>query len=337
MKRMLLAVACLVIFGVLVFFSDYFFAYSSAAPKVGDGPYRGRRVLHIDSYHAGYEWSDGIVGGVRDGLVGSGIELRVVRMDTKRHTDEAFMQQAVDGVLTAIREFKPDAVIAADDNAFKHVIMPHFRDAALPVVFVGLNWDASVYDAPYTNTAGMVEITLMKQLIKHLRVYAKGDRVGYLTADVYTQRKNIAAYKKILDLEFDQVAFAKSLNDWKSKYITMQSQVDMIVFENSAGITEWDLVKAANFARARAEVPLGTTSRWVMPVALIGMTKDPGEFGRWAAGVIKRLFDGETPDAIGVTRNKHGDLLVNLAMAETLNVAIAADVLRHAEVVDQQE
>ena len=42
-----------------------------------------------------------------------------------------------------IDAFKPDVVIAADDNASKYLIEPYFKDAALPFVFCGVNWDAS--------------------------------------------------------------------------------------------------------------------------------------------------------------------------------------------------
>ena len=57
------------------------------------GKYDGKKVLFIDSYHEGYGWSDGITKGIETTLDGSGVELNIVRMDTKRNTDDAFKKK----------------------------------------------------------------------------------------------------------------------------------------------------------------------------------------------------------------------------------------------------
>ena len=54
----------------------------------------GKKILYIDSYHAGYAWSDGILSGIEQGLEGTGIDLKVIRMDTKRNPSEDFAKQA---------------------------------------------------------------------------------------------------------------------------------------------------------------------------------------------------------------------------------------------------
>ena len=84
----------------------------------------GKKVLFIDSYHEGYAWSDGIGRGINSILDGTGVELKVVRMDTKRNKDAAFKEQAALKAKKVIEEFGPDVVIAADDNASKYLIKP---------------------------------------------------------------------------------------------------------------------------------------------------------------------------------------------------------------------
>ena len=54
----------------------------------------GKRVLFIDSYHAGYPWSDGITAGIQQVLADKDVELRIHRMDTKRNGSEEFKKQA---------------------------------------------------------------------------------------------------------------------------------------------------------------------------------------------------------------------------------------------------
>ena len=69
--------------------------------------YMGKKILFVDSYHQGYEWSDGIEAGLRHGLEGAGVELKIVRMDTKRNTDDEFRQD--------------DCAPSAADAACKHI------------------------------------------------------------------------------------------------------------------------------------------------------------------------------------------------------------------------
>ncbi|MCP4577871.1 MAG: hypothetical protein GY846_16480 [Deltaproteobacteria bacterium] len=76
-----------------------------------------------------------------------------------------------------------DVVIAADDNASKYLIKPFYKDAGLPFVFCGVNWDASNYGFPYRNVTGMIEVAGAKELVKILQGYAKGSRVALLADD----------------------------------------------------------------------------------------------------------------------------------------------------------
>ena len=74
----------------------------------------GKKIMYVDSYHADYEWSAAIEAGVRAALQESGVELEVVRLDTKRNTSEEFGIQAGKDAKAAIDAFDPDVVIACD-------------------------------------------------------------------------------------------------------------------------------------------------------------------------------------------------------------------------------
>ena len=97
--------------------------------------YKGKKILYVDSYHEGYAWSDGITNGIKAGLDGTGVELKVFRMDTKRNADEGFKKEAALKAKTMIEAFAPDVVIASDDNASKYLIMPISRTPAWPSCF----------------------------------------------------------------------------------------------------------------------------------------------------------------------------------------------------------
>ncbi|MDY6951560.1 MAG: hypothetical protein SWE60_08615, partial [Thermodesulfobacteriota bacterium] len=111
------------------------FVFSVCGPAMAKN-----KILYVDSYHQGYPWSDGITEGIQEVLQGKDVELKIIRMDTKRHTSEGFKREAASKAKALIEDFKPDVVIASDDNASKYLIMPYYRDASLPFVFCGVNW-----------------------------------------------------------------------------------------------------------------------------------------------------------------------------------------------------
>ena len=140
--------------------------------------YEGKKVVYVDSYHQGYAWSDGITAGIKKNFEGTGINLDIIRMDTKVHPEEDFKIAAGTKAHDEIEAFHPDVLIVSDDNAFKYVVQKYYKDAPLPVVFCGINWDASTYGVPYTNTTGMVEVSLTTQILENLKPFAKSSRLG---------------------------------------------------------------------------------------------------------------------------------------------------------------
>ena len=57
-------------------------------------------------------------------------------MDTKRRANAVHAATATRELLALIERWQPDVMIAADDNASRYVIAPHFRDADVPVVMM---------------------------------------------------------------------------------------------------------------------------------------------------------------------------------------------------------
>jgi len=294
--------------------------------------YSGKKVLFIDSYHEGYAWSDGITEGVQEVLKPSGVELKVFRMDTKRNSSEEFKKSSALKAKELINKFKPDIVIAADDNASKYVVMPFFKDAKLPIVFCGINWDASVYSYPYKNTTGMVEVALIPQLIKHLKVYTKGSRIGYLAADVATARKEGEYYNKYFDLNI-QGRYVKTFKEWKKAFKAMQKEVDILIVGNNAGINDWNDEVAKDFATKNTTIPSGCIYDFLTPYSLLGFTKKAQEQGYWSAKTALRILDGKSPSAIPITKNRKGELFLNRKIEKNLGIQFTSSMLRAGKIV----
>lgn len=289
-----------------------------------------KKVLFIDSYHEGYAWSDGITRGVKSVLEDSGVNLKVIRMDTKRNKSEEFKVAAAEKAKAEIEAFKPDVVIAADDNASKYLIAPYYKGTDLPVVFCGVNWDASGYGFPASNVTGMVEVNDVVGLIGQLKQFAKGDRVGFIAGDAVTNEKEIENYKKKFNLEVDAY-LAKDFADWKKGYSEMQTKVDILIVYNFVAVPDWDAEAAKEFILANTKIPTGTMQSGVMDYAMLGFTKVAEEQGEWSAKAALRILNGTSPADIPVARNEQGNLMVNVKIAEAMGAEIPYELLANAQ------
>jgi ABC-type uncharacterized transport system substrate-binding protein len=282
--------------------------------------YAGKRILHIDSYHRGNIWNDRIADAVQTSLKDTGVTLKIIHMDTKRNPSKAFNRAAALKAKAVIDEFQPHVVTTSDDNAAKYLIMPHYKDADLPFVFCGLNWDASTYDLPYKNVTGMVEVSPVPQIIKLLKQYAAGNRLGYLTEDTKTKRKELEYHKKLFNIEYDQVYLVKTFAEWKESYLRAQDEVDMLIILGVAALTDWDDKAAQTLAENHTKIPSGTDFGWLMHISMLGVGKSAEEQGRWAAQAALKILDGVEPSRIPLTHNKEGKLYFNRNIAASMGI-----------------
>jgi hypothetical protein len=193
-------------------------------------------------------------------------------MDTKRNTSAEFLKQAGEKVKAVIEAFKPDVVIAADDNSSKTVIVPFCKDSNPPFVFCGLNWDAGRYGFPTKNITGMVEVAPVKELLEHLKPYAKGNRLGVIGADVETNHTETDASKKILGLQFEAY-YSKDVADFKKGFLELQGKVDMLLIDSDGGLYNSAADDLKAFFLANTKVPTGTCYDFMTPYAFLGFAK----------------------------------------------------------------
>lgn len=292
----------------------------------------GKKVLFVSSYHEGLAGADDVVAGVKEGFQGSGVEMTFTYMDTKRNPTESFAKESALRVKAEIEKFRPDIVIASDDAAAKYLIQPYYRDVDLPIVFCGVNWDASVYGFPFRNVTGVKEVELVPQMLRLLRVYARGDRMGYLAADNLPERKNIEFHKKIFNLSYSTGYFVKTFAEYKAAYLQLQKEADLIVMLSPSGITGWDDVEAKTFVLENATVPSGSMVPWAAPYSLLTFSQILKEQGTLASGMALRILRGEKPLDIPITENTGGKLYINMPIAVRLGITFETKLLRLAEI-----
>ena len=295
-------------------------------------PYEGKKVMFINSYHEGYEWSDGISAAINTSFEGSGVELRSFSMDTKRNPEEDFKNQSALDAKAAIDAFDPDVVIISDDNAFKYLVMPYYSDSTLPFVFCGINWNISAYDgAPYTNTAGMIEVVPIVDLVDTLKEYSNGTRIGYLSIDRLTMHKEVTHYESRFDLS--NISFVSNFSAWKDSFVEMQKSVDILLLGNIVGMDDWNDTEAEAFVQANGEIPTGTPYDWMMSYSMLGFTSVPGEQGEAASRIAMEILDGTAPSAIPLEYNQEEKIYANTGIADELGITLKPELLEQAIIV----
>ncbi|MBN2803788.1 MAG: hypothetical protein JXR91_11895, partial [Deltaproteobacteria bacterium] len=210
-----------------------------------------KRILYVDSYDETYPWVQGITRGIQGVLNGQqknwnkneikkyDIELKIIHLDSKRNQSPEFIGKAAQNAKNLIDEWKPDVVIASDDNASKYLIVPFFKNSSIPFVFCGINWDASEYGFPFKNVTGMIEVQLIERIIEELKNYGKGKKIGFIKGDSLSSRKEGEQFEKYLNKKINK-KFVNNFADWKREYIEIQNEVDILLVGNLDGIPGWD-------------------------------------------------------------------------------------------------
>jgi ABC-type uncharacterized transport system substrate-binding protein len=291
--------------------------------------YSGKKILFINSYHSGYPWSDGIYLAINSTIRGTGIELASFEMDTKRHPSKQAIEKAAQSARAMIQRFKPDVVIASDDNASKYVIVPFFKNTALPIVFCGVNWDAADYGFPTQNITGMIEVQLIDQILATLRKYARGDRIGFIKGDDLSARKEARFYEKRFNITIDK-RFVKRFSQWEGAYLDLQEKSDMILIGNSESIPDWDPVAAKQIVETKTRVPTGNWDKWMKDFALVTYATVPAEQGKWAARTALKILDGAIPGDIPVVTNKKAEIYRNMRIAKQLQIVFPIEFIRRS-------
>ncbi|OVE81828.1 hypothetical protein BVY04_02330 [bacterium M21] len=297
------------------------------------------RVLHINSYHRGYPWSDNLELGMRNGFDKGGglIDLRHFYMDSKHDQSEEHLAQVTSKVLAEIEAWNPDLVIVSDDNACKYIAAPYLRGKPIPVIFCGVNWDAISYGFPCENVTGMLEIDPVERLKKVLRPFAAGDRIGFLCADVLSTRKVIRSVQQECGVTFADGTFATTFEEWKNAYRRMQGSVDMIFLFSHVGLTGWGDEEAEAWVLAEAKIPSGTMVEHGSPFALVGVVKVAEEQGDWAAKAALKVLNGTPMSEIPVVRNKTARTILNMELARKLEIKFPMELIEHATFVGEDK
>ncbi len=292
-----------------------------------------KTCLWVDSYHQGYEWSDGIERALDAGLKGK-CDLIKFRMDTKRVPATA--KQKGEEAKAFIDSKKPDVVIVSDDNAVKHILMPFYKDAALPFVYIGVNWSGDAYGLPYKNTTGMIEVAPVPAIIQEVKAASKDiKKAVFLSVDNETEQTDAKYSQKLFKaggIEMETV-LVKTMADWKNAFKKAQDSADMLYLSNNAGINDWNEADAKATAEAGSKKISVGIYQWMSPYSMIVMMKQPEEQGEFGANAAVQILNGKAPSSIPVERNKMANPIVNGTLVGKTQYKLSESLMKKAKTV----
>jgi len=307
--------------------------FGQSAPAAAAGAKSTPKVLYINAYHAGYDWSDAEQTGIERALKGAGTDYKAFFMDTRRRRSPQDLRAASEAARMTIETYRPDVVIVSDDNPVKGVIVPWYKNTSLPFVFCGVNWECASYGLPCRNVTGMLEVSLIPEMLKTVLPLAKGKRIAILSHNNETDRKEGQYIPLRFDIHWAAERYVADFEGWKAAYNELQDQADIIFCYSTVGITGWNQADAETFVLNHTRAITCSSMSHMARLVLIGYMKSGEEQGDWAARTALRILHGTVPADIPVSENKISRKTLNMKLAKRLGIVFPIDLVLDAELI----
>lgn len=286
------------------------------------------RIFYVNSYHAGYGSSDDIMEGITESIADDSVQLETFFLDTKKNSTNTEIRESVKNVLNAIENFKPDVLIVSDDNAVKNLVVPHFNNTNLPVVFCGVNWTAEQYNLG-DNVTGMLEVLPLRELLLEIiSNYPASKKLVVLSENSLSEQNNKTLldtlYRNLgLDVEY---SLADNFNTWKEMFLDANETADLIYMPTNGAVKNWDDEEAKRLVNEKLNIPAVTCDDFMMPFVVFGLTKVAKEQGEWAAKTALEILNGKKPSDISYTKNCQTNAYLNTELAERINFSLTPEM-----------
>lgn len=301
-------------------------------------------VLHIMSYHEGWEWTEAQFQGFKDALNVSDIEYTVKAMDCKNHADEEYRQAKAKELQQYIDETKPDLVYVSDDEGLQYLVSKYVN-SDIPFVFSCVNKDIAEYglkDA--SNVTGVYEVEHFGasfELLQEMVPDVKDVIVVFDRAEMWNDVKARMVSKTV---DYPEVNFIfldpiMTFEQYKETITMYNGKADALclvgVFnyadKNGNSVFYQDVLK---WTEANSTMP--DFSFWIDRIdnsTLCSVAISGYEQGYTAGQMARKiLVDNIAPKDIPTTHTAKGSIAINTKRAAKLGITVPADLLLSAEV-----
>ena len=274
------------------------------------------RVLVLQSYDLSYPWTREVSVGVHRVLDEyPHFAVRWFYMDTKRHPWKEFRQKMGLSARQSIDRWRPDVIIAVDDDAQEFVTRHYVNHPTIKVAFAGVNGGIEPYGfVGASNVTGIFErkdLAALKAALLalrwprpaagSLRVVHIGDKSSSVEHDDHYMRE--FDWRPLINLPSHKPG---TFDDWKKAVLDVQGKTDFILTTNyrkigrSAGdraLVPPEEVVAWTLANSKVPV-IGTNGFFVEDGGELAIGTSPFEQGEVAARMAIKLLEGQVAKAI---------------------------------------
>jgi ABC-type uncharacterized transport system substrate-binding protein len=279
------------------------------------------RVLILHSYDPAYVWTRDVNVGLDRVLNGKPFAIRRHYMDTKRHPEKEYAEKAGIVARRAIDEYRPDIIIAIDDDAQRYVAKYYTLSPSIKIVFAGINGQATPYGYDKAkNVTGILErkqLTAVRAVMveaarahptRRLRLAYVGDQSGSVKEDT----------EFINHFEWAPASLVSSklvpnFEDWKVQVLKANTEADFLLTTNyrrmTLSATDKRLVNpkaVVKWTEDNAKIPIiGTNGFYVEEGGGFAIATSPFEQGETAAQMAVDIIEKKlTPDKIKVEQTR---------------------------------
>ncbi len=256
------------------------------------------RVLLLNSYHPGYEWSDDEIRGVRDALLSVRPELEIDTefLDHRRHPDPAYERSFSAFLNRKYAASHPDLVITTDDAATEFFLA---RGAAIapgaPLVFCGVNYRDDYSRAVQLARRRGVPITGVLEAVAlvdtaraALRLHPGARRIFTVGEDL-VDRYDLALARALPGIEVRRLSpHEVSLEEFGRRLEALPSDsiVLLSAFSRDGLNRQLSMVESVRFTALHCRVPIYGFNKNALGCGIIGGKLNDGYYQGRAAGEI---------------------------------------------------
>ncbi|GEM_PF-2939611 len=301
------------------------------------GAHKDLKILIVHSYHKTMPWVRDYTRGIRTTLTRHHdihCILKHFYMDTKIHPEGA--KEKARQAYKIFQGWRPDIVIACDDNAQKYFVVPYLKDkTSTPVVFLGVNEDPERYGYPAKNVTGVLErnhVVMTLELLQRLKPDCK--RIAVLndaspTGMILTRRiKKALSALPSTHLQVIGYYNTNSFEEWKRLVTNLQERADGLYFITYFTFRDKQgrhvpALEALKWLLLNSRLPeASNTMDTVRNGALCSIAIDGFISGEDAASILLDIFHGTKVSQIPLKRTERGLRLINRSRARVLGLKI---------------
>lgn len=300
----------------------------------------GKKILVVMSYHVEAQMEQEIKGGIESVLKDA--QIKYFYMDTKRNLAGGHVKAKE--AFALFESFKPDAVIAADDNAQSMFVVPYLKDKVkTPVIFCGVNHEASKYGYPAANVTGILERKHIREGISFAQLIVPGIRkIAVILKDNPSNRITVAQIqneKTGYTAEITDFIGVSTLAEAISAANDLEDNVDTLLVLNLTGILDHggnslENIEILPYLAMEFQKPtIGTATMQVSAGLLCAVARTGHEQGSVAARMVIEALSGKSVNDIPITQNRNGRRVINVTTANRLGIKLKPMVLLGTQLV----